>query len=68
MQNGKLPPQTLIMHFTGRNGYPANVFLTAAISKTKEDYYISDNINNRKMAHKAFVGVNFRALEYSLVI
>lgn len=67
MQGGKLPPQTLIMHFTAGTDYPANVFLTAAISKTKENYYISDNINHRKLAYKAFISVNFRRLEYSLV-
>lgn len=67
MQGGKLPPQTLIMHFTGGTDYPANVFLTAAISKTKENYYISDNIKHGKVAYKAFIAVNFRRLEYSLV-
>lgn len=67
MQGGKLPPQTLIMHFTGGTDYHANVFLTVAIYKTKEDYYISYNISNRKVAYKAFISVNFRTSEYSLV-
>lgn len=64
MQGGKLPPKTLIMHFTGGIDYSANVFLTgpAAISKTKENYDISDNINHRKVAYKAFIGVNFKRL------
>lgn len=69
MQGAKPPPQTLTMHFTGGTDYPPNVFLTApaAISKTKQNYYMSDNINHRKVAYKAFTGVNFRRLEYPLV-
>lgn len=46
MQGAKPPSQTLTMHFTGGTDYLSNVFLAGptAISKTKENYYISDNI------------------------
>lgn len=64
MQGGKLPPKTLIMHFTGEIDYSADVFLTgpAANSETKENYDISDNTNHRKVAYKAFIGVIFKRL------
>ena len=69
MQGRKLLPKTVIMHFTGVTDYSADVFLTgpAATSRTKENYGILDNIKHRKVAHKAFISVNFGWLEYSLV-
>lgn len=69
MQGGKLLPKTVIMHFTGATDYSADVSLTgpAAISRTKENYYILGNIKYRKVAYKTFISVNFGWLEYSLL-
>jgi len=65
MQGGK----TILMHFPGATDYSADVFLTgtAAISRTKQNYYILYTINHQKVAYKAFISVNFGWLEYLLV-
>lgn len=69
MQGRKLLRKTVIMHFTGATDYSADVFPTglAAISRTRENYCILDNIKHRKVAYKAFINVNFGWLKYSLV-